>query len=131
MTILPGDTPARRFTMMARLLAVSVALAVAGLWLGLSAGGPFDRWVLLAAGLVCLALGLFVNLFACPRCGTYYLWKRHAMHVEMHWMPSACRQCGLPSTARYAEVTRDPTLARPGDRRGKRLGRHSSRHRTF
>ena len=110
---LPGRTPAQRFRLASRWLAVLLCLAVGGLWLGLPAGAPWDRWSLLLAGLVCLALGLFLNLFACPRCGTWYLWQRFAMHVEVHWMPAACRQCGLPSTTPYAGVVRDRSLARP------------------
>lgn len=110
---LPGRTPSQRFRLASRCLAALLVLMVVGLWIGLPAGAPYDRWSLLAAGLVCLALGLFLNLFACPRCGTWYLWKRYAMHVEMHWMPDACRQCGLPSVTPYADVVLDRSLAHP------------------
>lgn len=106
MSVLPGATPRARFRIVGLALALLAVLAGAFLAIGLPAGRPWDRWALAAAALVCVALGLFFNRFACPRCAAYYLWQRYPMHVEQHWMPDRCRRCGLASDTPYAEVTR-------------------------
>ena len=104
--ILPGATPRARFRILGLALAVLAVLAGTLLAIGLPAGAPWDRRALVLAILTCIALGLFFNLFACPRCATYYLWQRYPMHVETRWMPARCRVCGLPSETPYTEVTR-------------------------
>ena len=106
MRILPGATPRARFRILGLALMALAGFTVALLVFGLPAGAPWDRLALVVAILTCVALGLFFNLFACPRCTTYYLWQRYPMHVEMRWMPARCRVCGLASERPYAEVTR-------------------------
>lgn len=105
---MPGATPRARFRILGLVLAVVAISAAAFLVAGLPAGRPWDRWALVCAVLACVAVGLFLNRFGCPRCGAYYLWQRYPMHVEQHWMPDRCRKCGLPSDTPYAEVTRLP-----------------------
>lgn len=108
MSGLPGSTPRARFRILGLILAALTAVAGSFLVLGLPAGAPWDRGALFTAAIVCVALGLFFNRFACPRCGAYYLWQRYPMHVEQRWMPARCRICGLSSDTPYAEVARLP-----------------------
>lgn len=101
---LPGRSPAARFRILSRAFGVLIPIAAVLLVIGLPAGGAAARWSLALALVVFTALAVCHNLFACPRCGEGYLWKRQRLLTEYRWMAARCRGCGLPSATPYDAI---------------------------